>query len=82
MPTETDWLEAARISYLFSQERKKQAGGKAPKRAAVAKQEIVMDCLLAMSAHREGVTLITNDKDFWAIQRYRKGLKLQRYSSD
>lgn len=40
-----------------------------------------MDCLLAMSAYREGVTIITNDRDFWAIQRYRKGLKLQRYPS-
>lgn len=82
MPTRIDWLEAGRISYLLAQERKQQAGGKAPKRAATAKQEIAMDCLLAMSAHREGVTVITNDKDFWAIQRYRKGLKLQRYSAD
>ncbi|MCI0490146.1 MAG: PIN domain-containing protein [Blastocatellia bacterium] len=78
-PTETDWLDASRISYLLAQERKQQAGGKSPKRTAMAKQEIAMDCLLAISAYREGVTIITNDKDFRAIKRYRKGLKLQRY---
>ena len=79
VPTEQDWQDASRILFLLAQERKQQAGGKAPKRAPVAKQEIALDCLLAMSAHREGVIVITNDKDFGAIQRYRQGLQLQRY---
>jgi hypothetical protein len=50
-----------------------------PKRTPTAKQEIAMDCLIAMSASRESVTIITNDNDFWAIKRYRKSLKLLKY---
>ena len=80
VPTEVDWQDASRILYLLAQERKQQAGGKSPKRLPLAKQEVALDCLLAMSASREGVIIITNDKDFWAIQRFRKGLQLQRYS--
>ena len=79
VPTEQDWQDASRILFLLAQERKQQAGGKAPKRAPVAKQEIALDCLLAISAHREGVIVITNDHDFGAIQRYCKMLQLQRY---
>lgn len=79
VPTPEDWLNASRISFLLAQERKRQAGGKSPKRTATAKQEIALDCLLAMSAHREEITIITNDSDFWAIKRYRKSLKLWPY---
>lgn len=79
VPTEQDWQDASRILFLLAQERKQQAGGKSPKHPPVAKQEIALDCLLAMSAYREGVIVITNDKDFTAIQRCRKGLQLQRY---
>lgn len=78
-PNEEDWYDASRILFLLAQERKKQAGGKSPKRPAIAKQEIAMDCLIAMSASREGVTVITNDNDFWAIKRYRKNLKPLKY---
>lgn len=80
VPIESDWLEASRIQFLLAQERKKNAGGKAPKRPAQAKQEIALDCLIAISACREKITVITNDNDFWAIQRFCKGLKLLRYS--
>ncbi len=78
-PTVQDWKDASRVLFMLAQERKQQAGGKAPKRLPVAKQEIAMDCLLAMCASREGVRVVTNDKDFWAIQRYRKQLKLSPY---
>lgn len=78
-PTVQDWKDASRILFQLAQERKQQAGGKAPKRLPTAKQEIALDCLLAMTASREGIIVVTNDKDFWAIQRYRKKLKLSRY---
>ena len=81
VPNEADWLNASRILFLLAQERKKQAGGKAPKRTSKAKQELAMDCLIAMSACREEVTVITNDNDFWEIKRFRKGLKLLKYQN-
>jgi predicted nucleic acid-binding protein len=80
VPNEEDWLNVSRILFLLAQERKKQAGGKAPKRTSKAKQELAMDCLIAMSACREEVTIITNDHDFWEIKRFRKNLKLLKYS--
>lgn len=79
VPNEEDWLNASRVLFLLAQERKKQAGGKAPKRTSKVKQELAMDCLIAMSACREEITVITNDNDFWDIKRYRKALKLLKY---
>ena len=81
IPNEEDWLNASRILFLLAQERKKQAGGKAPKRTSKAKQELAMDCLIAMSACREEITVITNDNDFWEIKHFRKGLKLLKYQN-
>lgn len=79
VPTESDWLEASRIGFHLAQERKKDAGGKSPKRPAKIKQELVLDCLIAVSAYREGITVITNDNDFWVIKRYLKKLKLLKF---
>ena len=79
VPTEGDWLEASRIQFLLAQERKKDAGGKSPKRTAKVKQELALDCLIAVSCSRENLTIITNDNDFWAIQRFLKKLKLLKF---
>lgn len=75
VPTEGDWLEASRIQFFLAQERKKDAGGKSPKRTAKVKQELALDCLIAVSRARENITVITNDNNFWAIKRYLKKLK-------
>jgi predicted nucleic acid-binding protein len=80
VPTEEDWLVAARIQFILAQERKQDAGGKSLKRSAKVKQELAMDCLIAASACREKVAVITNDNDFFAIQRHLKGLKLIHFS--
>ncbi len=72
MPTIEDWFEAGRIQFLLAQERKKAEGGQSPRRTAKAKQELALDCLIAVSCGRENVTVITNDGDFWAIRRYLK----------
>jgi predicted nucleic acid-binding protein len=75
-----DWLRASRISFNLSQERKQQLGGKAPKLSSTVKQEILMDCLLAVSAAREGAILLTlNHKDFEYIRRHCKNLQVQEY---
>ena len=71
IPTEANWL---------AQERRRKGGGKAPRWTPSAKQELAMDALIATSARREGVTVVTNDTDFDAIQYYCKTLKLVRGS--
>lgn len=79
VPTIEDWFEAGRIQFLLAQERKKDAGGKSLKRPAKVKQELAMDCLIAVSCNRENITVVTNDNDFWAIRRYLKKLKLLKF---
>lgn len=79
VPTESDWLEMSRIQFLLAQERKRDAGGKSPKRTAKVKQELALDCLIAASCARENITIVTNDSDFQAIARYLKKLKLQNF---
>jgi predicted nucleic acid-binding protein len=80
IPVEADWLMTGKVFYWLAQERRKKAGGKAPRWAPSAKQELAMDALIATSARREGVTVVTNDTDFDAIQYYCKTLKLERGS--
>lgn len=76
VPNEKDWLNASRIQFFLAQERKQNAGGKAPKRTAKVKQELAMDCLIATSCCREKITVVTNDNDYVAIQRHLKNLKI------
>lgn len=76
VPNLDDWLPAARILHLLAQERKKSAGGKSPARTAAAKQEIFADVLIALSAARAGVAVVTDDKDFHAIKRFHKKLQI------
>jgi predicted nucleic acid-binding protein len=80
VPTEEDWLAASKISFALAQERKQQQGGKSPKLSSKVKQEIAMDCLLAVSAAREGVIVLTlNRTDFDYIKRHCKNLQVQEY---
>ena len=74
-PNDDDILEAGRIQFLLAKDRK-DAKGNAPKRPSKIKQEIAMDCLIAVSACRESITILTNDGDYWKIRRYLKKLKL------
>ena len=74
-PNDDDILEAGRIQFLLAKDRK-DAKGNAPKRPSKIKQEIAMDCLIAVSACRESITILTNDGDYWKIGRYLKKLKL------
>lgn len=77
VPMAEDWLPAARILHLLAQDRKKKAKGKSPRRTPTAKQELIMDVLIAVSAAREGVTVVTNDSDFETIRYYHKKLKIK-----
>ena len=78
-PNEQDIFDASRIQFFLAQDRKKDADGKSPKRTAKVKQELALDCLIAVSCCRENITVITNDGDFWAIGRYLKKLKLLKF---
>ena len=75
VPHPHDWLSATRILYLLAQERKKNAGGRSPARTQMAKQELLADVLIAVSAARTGANVVTNDSDFQAIKRYHKNLQ-------
>ncbi len=79
VPTESDWFDASRIQFHLAQERKKDAGGFSVRRTAKVKQELALDCLIAVSCARENITVITNDNDFREIKRYLKKLKLLKF---
>ncbi len=78
VPTPEDWLAAGRVLFMLAQERKSMAGSKSPRRSASAKQELAMDVLIAMSARREEITVVTDDTDFDAFRHYHKDLKLMK----
>ena len=75
VPSEQDIFDASRIQFHLAKDRE-DAKGNAPKRPTKIKQEIAMDCLIATSAASQKVTVVTNDGDYWEIQRYLKNLKL------
>ena len=77
VPTEQDIFDASRIQFLLAQDRKNANNKKSPKLTSKAKQEIALDCLIAVSACREKVTVVTGDNDYSAIQVYLKSLKLR-----
>src|SRR5262249_39142871 len=81
VPTEEDWLKASQISFTLAQQRKQQSGGKSPRLTSKVKQEIAMDCLLAVSAARKGVIVLTRNRhDFDYIKRHCKNLLVQEYA--
>ncbi len=75
-PTFDDWETVARTLHRLAQERKQAAGGKSPSRTSAAKQELFADVLIAISARREGIIVVTDDTDFQAIKRHVKGLRV------
>ncbi len=80
VPTTEDWLRASRILFWLSQKRKKQSGGQTPPSKPGASQRMILDALIAVSARREEVIVVTNDwDDYKAIQYYCK-VKLKRGS--
>jgi len=73
VPNEEDWLMASKVLFWLDQERRRKGRGLAPRLKPGASQRMAMDALLAASAKRWEVTVITeNWDDFKAIQRYCK----------
>src|SRR5436309_2362414 len=63
IPNHDDWLLASKVLFWLSQRRRKQQGGKLPKLIPGAAQRMAMDALLATSARRFNVTVITDNYD-------------------
>jgi predicted nucleic acid-binding protein len=71
VPTGEDWWQAGRILNLLLRGLKSKSGGKTPKLPASDKQRIIRDVLIARTAKRAGVTVITDNlADFKRIKRY------------
>lgn len=71
VPSYDDWLLASRVLHWLSRDRKKKAGGRAPRSKPGATQRMALDALIAVSARRWKATVVTNNwDDFKAIQRY------------
>ena len=71
LPSFEDWMMASKVLYWLHQQRKKKAGGRAPKLPPGATQRMAFDALIAVTAQRADVTVVTeNWDDFKAIQYY------------
>ena len=71
VPNIDDWLFASKILFLLTHARKHAQKGRLQKLPAGASQRIALDVLIAVSARRCKVQVVTeNWVDFKAIQRY------------
>jgi len=71
VPNVDDWLLAAKIMYLLTQDRRREGGGKLKRLPPGASQRLALDVLIAVSARRWKAQVVTeNWVDFKAIQRY------------
>ncbi len=71
VPTDEDWWQAGKIINALQRGRKSQQGGQTPKLSAEEKHRLTSDVLIARTAKREGVTVVTdNTKDFEMIRRF------------
>jgi predicted nucleic acid-binding protein len=77
LPNTDDWLLAGKILKWLTWGRRKKAGGATPKLKPGASQRMALDALIATSARRWNVTVITeNWEDFQAIRYYLRGFKV------
>jgi predicted nucleic acid-binding protein len=71
VPTAEDWWLVGKVIYALQKGLKSQRGGLRPKMSADQKYRITHDVLIARTAKRSGVTVVTDNlKDFEAIQRF------------
>lgn len=71
VPNDDDWLLAAKIMFLLTQERRREGRGKLKRLPPGASQRLALDVLIAVSARRWRAQVVTeNWADFKSIQRY------------
>jgi predicted nucleic acid-binding protein len=71
VPNEDDWLLASKVLYWLTQSRRRTSAGKLHRLDKGVSQRMALDALLATSARRYKVGVVTeNWKDFKLIQRF------------
>lgn len=71
VPTAEDWFQVGKVINSLQRGLKSKKRGLTPKMAADEKFRITHDILIARTAKREGVTVVTdNTKDFEKIQTF------------
>jgi predicted nucleic acid-binding protein len=71
VPDSEDWWPAGKVINSLQRGLKSKQGGLTPKLAAEEKYRITNDVLIARTAKRAGVTVVTDNlKDFEMIQRF------------
>jgi predicted nucleic acid-binding protein len=71
VPNSEDWWLVGKVIYALQKGLKSQRGGLTPKMSADQKYRITHDVLIARTAKRAGVIVVTNNvKDFELIQQF------------
>ena len=71
VPTAEDWWLVGKVIYSLQRGAKAQSGGLTPRMPAAQKYRITHDVLIARTAKRSGVTLVTDNlRDFETIQKF------------
>lgn len=70
VPTEDDWLIAAKILFLLTHARKRLHRGKLQRLASGASQRLALDVLIVSARRWKAQVVTENWTDFKAIQRY------------
>lgn len=84
IPDREAWLMAGRIlNHYLSDLSRKSPSRLRPELGHAEKQNVIRDALIAVSAKKAGVTVISDNKDFPTIQRYYdfKWIRGQEYFS-
>jgi predicted nucleic acid-binding protein len=71
IPDREAWMMAGRILYRYLSDLSRQSPSRLrPALGHAEKQNIIRDVLIAVSAKKAGVTVVSDNKDFPTIQRY------------
>ncbi|MGH9833563.1 MAG: type II toxin-antitoxin system VapC family toxin [Blastocatellia bacterium] len=71
VPDHEDWFQAGRVlNTILRNEKRLSTDKKTPRFSEGKKQSLIRDVLIARTAKRQKLTVISDNKDFPLIQRY------------
>ena len=71
VPDHEDWFQAGRIlNTILRNEKRLDPRKQTPRKPEGYKQSLIRDVLIARTAKRHGLTVISDNKDFALIRRY------------